>query len=117
MGRIKKELTEFNKRKTDYKGGLQVTDPTYIAEIFGGPSQAVDGFSSLLQTISDQFTVSSSAEGKVTYKELEDSISLIASGQRSVEVTSSSPGASSSKAQGAPEKQNNSTKSTTSDEE
>ena len=115
--RIKKELTEFNKRKTDYKGGLQVTDPTYIAEIFGGPSQAIDAFSSLLQTISDQFTVSSSAEGKVTYKELEDSISLIASGQRSVEVTSSLPGASSFKAQGTPADANNKTKSTSSDED
>jgi hypothetical protein len=115
--RIKKELTEFNKRKTAYKGDLQVTDPTYIAEIFGGPSQAVDGFSSLLQTISDQFTVSSSAEGKVTYKELEDSISLIASGQRSVEVTSSLPGASSFKAQGTPADAHNKTTSTSSDED
>ena len=116
--RIKKELTEFNKRKTDYKGGLQVTDPTYIAEIFGGPSQAIDAFSSLLQTISDQFTVSPSEQGNFTYKELEDFISLIASGQRNVEVsTSSSSGASSFKAQGGPEKQSNSTKSTSSDEE
>ena len=93
-----------------------MTDPTYIAEIFGGPSQAIGAFSSLLQTISDQFTVSPSEQGKFTYKELEASISLIASGQ--VEVsTSSSSGASSFKAQGGPEKPNNSTKSTSSEEE
>ena len=49
-----------------------MTDPTYIAEIFGGPSQAVDGFSSLLRTLSDQSTVSPSAKakGKVTYKQV-----------------------------------------------
>ena len=52
-----------------------MTDPTYIAEIFGGPSQAIDAYSSLLQKISDQFTVSPSEQVKVTYKELVRSVS------------------------------------------
>ena len=95
--KINKIFVEFTNKQKAYDGPLQPTDGAYIADVFGGPEKAIQEYSALLQKASEQFTVTQSAKKVFDVQELEESISLIASG-----TSTSSPPSTSFKAQGTP---------------